>query len=127
MFNHNTDPMQTYGGNKLDLEAVISGGSSPAVVETNIPGLAVSRPDTGKYRFTFDTDHMPGNPDTANIQVTIHDTTWVDATWNVDASALADDGVLDVWTGLAGVAANLASTALIHIRLCFKDTGVASP
>jgi len=121
MFNHGTEAKRCMG-NRLDLTALVTGGVTPVLTESNIPGLTVARTATGKYRFTF--LDLPGNAALAKVQVTIGDTAFVDATYTVDTSALLASKILDVYTGVAGVAANLSATAQIHLWLEFKDTGV---
>ncbi len=121
-FNHNTDPLQTLGTERLHLEASFTTVSGvPVLQESNIPGVAVSNTAVGAYRLTWPTGTVPANGAKAKVQVSIGNTSAADLTVLYNKANLVSSGQLDIYVRSAG-SANDPAAAEVSVAIVFPNS-----
>lgn len=121
-FNHNTDHMETLGGERLRLTALFTTVSGvPVMQETNIPGATVTNQAVGTYRLQIPAGTVPGNAAKAKVQVSIGNTSAADLTVLYNKANLAASSYLDVYVRSAG-SANDPAAAEVSVDFEFPNS-----
>ena len=131
--NNNLDCLQTHGGNRVQLTALIGcNGAAPTLLDTNIPGsqqygaVTVTHPATGTYQLNIPIDKLPAQIGLAMIGCDLGGNASANSNVIYDRTSLST-GVLKVYTLTAGVSADLASPYDLAISITVKNTAPARP